>query len=168
MQKPRVEIETTKGSFIIELAIAEAPVTTANFLAYVDAGHYTDTLFHRVIDGFMVQGGGYATTFARMPTREPVKSEADNGLANLAGTVAMARTGDPHSATAQFFVNLADNAFLDHTAKTDRGWGYTVFGRVVAGMETIDAIRRVATGAKASFAKDVPLEDVVIRAARRV
>ncbi|MCA9623568.1 MAG: peptidylprolyl isomerase, partial [Myxococcales bacterium] len=123
--------------------------------------------FHRVIDGFMVQGGGYDPSFVKRTPRAPVQNEADNGLKNVVGTVAMARTSDPHSATAQFFVNVANNAFLDHKNKSDQGWGYTVFGRVVEGMDVVDDIRRQPTGSKGPFRKDAPLEDVVIQSVRR-
>lgn len=162
-----VIVKTNLGSFTIELDRERAPNTVDNFLAYVDAGHYTDTLFHRVIPTFMVQGGGFDTRCERKATNAPVQSEADNGLKNLRGTVAMARKGDPHSATAQFFVNTVDNAFLDHQAKEDRGWGYTVFGRVTQGMDVVDAIRTVPTGAVGPFSKDAPLEQVVIAAVER-
>jgi peptidyl-prolyl cis-trans isomerase B (cyclophilin B) len=162
-----VVVETNLGSFTIALDTAAAPKTTANFLAYVDAGHYDGTIFHRVIDGFMVQGGGYSESLERKPTRDPVQSEADNGLKNLRGTVAMARTNDPHSATAQFFVNVKDNAFLDHKSKSGSEWGYTVFGRVTEGMDVVDRIKAVRTGAKGPFSKDCPLEAVVIRSVRR-
>lgn len=168
MQNTKVAIETHKGTFTIELDAERAPKTVENFLAYLDAGHYEGTLFHRVIEGFMVQGGGYDEQFEKKPTRPPVSSEADNGLKNVRGTVAMARTSDPHSATAQFFVNVVDNGFLDHTGKTERGWGYTVFGAVVDGMDVVDQMRVVPTGANGSFAKDAPLENLVITAARRV
>ena len=167
MSQSTVVIETNNGAFTIELDEARPPKTVANFLAYVDEGHYDGTIFHRVIDGFMTQGGGYDAAFEKKPTRSPVANEADNGLKNVRGTVAMARTGDPHSATAQFFVNVSDNAFLDHKAKTDRDWGYTVFGRVVAGMDVVDRIKAVPTGSQGPFSKDAPLEAVVIRSARR-
>jgi cyclophilin family peptidyl-prolyl cis-trans isomerase len=162
-----VVIETSMGDFTIELDTERAPATVANFLRYVDDGHYSDTLFHRVIDNFMVQGGGYDRELQKKATREPVQNEADNGLENVRGTVAMARTSEPHSATAQFFVNVADNAFLNHRGKTARDWGYTVFGKVTAGMDVIDRIKCLRTGAQGPFQKDAPLEPVVIRAARR-
>ncbi len=165
---PTVKIETSKGDITVELDEAKAPATVENFLAYVDAGHYAGTLFHRVIDGFMAQGGGYDTSFNKKPTRDPVSNEADNGLKNTKGTVAMARTSDPHSATAQFFINVSDNGFLDHTAKTAQGWGYCVFGRVTDGMDVVDAIRQVETGAKGSFRKDAPQEDIVIKTVTRL
>jgi len=165
---PTVKIETSKGDITVELDEAKAPATVENFLAYVDAGHYEGTLFHRVIDGFMAQGGGYDGSFNKKPTRDPVTNEADNGLENTKGTVAMARTSDPHSATAQFFINLSDNAFLDHSGKTPQGWGYCVFGRVVDGMDTVDAIRRVETGSKGHFKKDAPQEDILIESVTRL
>ena len=167
MANPRGQVTPSKGSFVIELAEAEAPKTVANFLGYVDAAHYDGTIFHRVIDGFMVQGGGYDPSFVKRTPRAPVQNEADNGLKNVVGTAEMARTSDPHSATAQFFVNVANNAFLDHKNKSDQGWGYTVFGRVVEGMDVVDDIRRQPTGSKGPFRKDAPLEDVVIQSVRR-
>ncbi len=167
MQDTQVIIQTTLGSFTIALDASRAPATVENFLRYVDDGHYDGTIFHRVIDGFMVQGGGYDAAYGRKPTRAPVRNEADNGLANKRGTVAMARTSDPHSATAQFFVNLVDNAFLDHKAKNDRDWGYAVFGKVVAGMDVVDRIAKVRTGAGGPFPKDAPLDRVEILSARR-
>src|SRR5262249_20377611 len=145
MSQPVVEIDTNFGTFTIELLADSAPLTVENFLAYVDAGHYNGTIFHRVIPRFMAQGGGYSTGLEKKPTRASVRNEADNGLKNLRGTVAMARTSDPNSATAQFFVNLVDNAFLDHKDKSERGWGYTVFGRVTSGMEIVDQIATVKT-----------------------
>ncbi|GAB4511423.1 MAG: peptidylprolyl isomerase [Haliangiales bacterium] len=163
----QVIVETSLGAFTLSLDSERAPGTVANFLRYVDAGHYRDTIFHRVIPGFMAQGGGYDTSYQRKPTQPPVQSEADNGLKNLRGTVAMARTSDPHSATAQFFVNLVDNAFLDHQAKSGSGWGYTVFGQVSAGMEVVDTISAQPTGAVAEFSKDAPKTQIVIHAIRR-
>jgi cyclophilin family peptidyl-prolyl cis-trans isomerase len=162
-----VVIETSMGEFTIALDSERAPATVANFLRYVDDGHYANTLFHRVIDNFMVQGGGYDVEHQKKPTREPIANEADNGLHNVRGTVAMARTSEPHSATAQFFVNVADNVFLNHRGKTPRDWGYTVFGKVTAGMDVVDRIKALPTGAQGPFQKDAPLEPVVIRAARR-
>jgi cyclophilin family peptidyl-prolyl cis-trans isomerase len=164
---PNVRFETNKGSF--EIALDErAPKSVANFLAYVDAQQYDGTIFHRVIPNFMAQGGGFDGSYSKRPTQPPVANEADNGLKNLRGTVAMARTSDPHSATSQFFVNVADNDFLDHRDKSQTGWGYTVFGTVVSGMETIDAIVAERTGSQGPFAKDAPLQQVVIQSARRV
>ena len=167
MSETHVVVTTNHGSFTIALDAARAPKTVENFLAYVDGGHYDGTIFHRVIDGFMIQGGGYDQSYEKRPTRAPVQNEADNGLKNTKGNVAMARTSDPHSATAQFFVNVADNAFLDHTAKNDRGWGYTVFGKVTSGMEVVDKLRSVRTGSGGPFPKDAPLEPLVIESVRR-
>lgn len=165
---PSVLVTTSKGAFTIALDADKAPATVANFLSYVDAGHYDGTQFHRVISGFMVQGGGYDAVERKKPVNAPIRNEADNGLKNTRGTVAMARTGDPHSATAQFFVNHADNAFLDHTAPSGSGWGYAVFGRVTDGMDVVDAIAAVSTGARGPFRKDAPLERVLIESVRRV
>ena len=162
-----ISVETSMGSFTIELAADAAPRTVENFLGYVDAKHYDGTIFHRVIPGFMVQGGGFDASMTKKGVRAPVENEAFNGLKNTRGTVAMARTSDPHSATAQFFVNVVDNGFLDHTAKDARGWGYTVFGRVTEGMDVVDKIAAVRTGAKGSFDKDAPLEDVTMKSVRR-
>ena len=167
MQETSVVCETSFGSFTILLDGERAPKSVANFLRYVDKGHYDGTIFHRVIDGFMTQGGGYDATFEKKPTHEPVENEAHNGLKNTKGTVAMARTSDPHSATAQFFVNVADNAFLDHKEKSQAGWGYTVFGRVTAGMDVVERIKGVKTGAQGPFAKDAPLEAVLIKSVKR-
>ena len=164
---PNVLIETDQGTIEIELDEAKAPKSVANFLAYVDAKHYDGTIFHRVIKGFMVQGGGYDVNYEKKPTRAPVDNEADNGLKNERGTVAMARTSDPNSATAQFFVNVVDNAFLDHAAKDDRGWGYCVFGKVTDGMDVVDKIKGVKTGAQGPFAKDAPDDPVVIKHIKR-
>jgi cyclophilin family peptidyl-prolyl cis-trans isomerase len=167
MADTSVVVETSLGSFTIELDAAKAPKTVANFLEYVDAGHYTGTLFHRVIQDFMIQGGGYDEKLEKKPTRAPVENEADNGLKNTRGTVAMARTSDPHSATAQFFVNVVDSAFLDHKSKSGSEWGYCVFGKVTSGMDVVDKIRSVETGQKGPFAKDAPKDDVVIRSVKR-
>jgi cyclophilin family peptidyl-prolyl cis-trans isomerase len=168
MPETKVIVETTQGSFEIALNGDKAPISAANFLSYVDAEHYTDTLFHRVIPTFMVQGGGYDPQYNKKPVQAPIQNEADNGLKNVRGSVAMARTGDPHSATAQFFVNVTDNGFLDHTAKSGNGWGYAVFGMVTQGMDVVDAIKDVRTGAAGPFGKDAPHEQVVIRSIRRV
>jgi peptidyl-prolyl cis-trans isomerase B (cyclophilin B) len=162
-----VEVTTNHGTFAIALDAARAPRSVANFLGYVDAQHYDGTLFHRVIPTFMVQGGGFDRQLEKKPTQAPIQNEADNGLKNTRGTVAMARTSDPHSATAQFFVNVTDNAFLDHQAKEGTGWGYAVFGRVVEGMDVVDRIKGVKTGAIGPFAKDCPVEPVVIERVRR-
>ena len=162
-----VILHTSHGPITIELDAERAPKTVANFLAYVRAGHFDNTLFHRVIDDFMIQGGGFAPDFTQKPTRPPVDNEAANGLKNKRYTVAMARTADPHSATAQFFVNVKDNGFLDHTGKNSTGWGYAVFGKVTSGMDVVDKIVNVATGARGPFAKDAPLENVAIKSVRR-
>lgn len=164
----KVLVETSMGNFEIELDAASAPKTVANFLAYVDAEHYDGTIFHRVIDGFMVQGGGYDTEYEKKPVREPVENEAFNGVKNTTGTVAMARTGDPHSATAQFFVNVSDNKFLDHKQKSGSDWGYAVFGKVVSGMDVVNRIKDVKTGSGGPFPKDAPQEQVVMKTVRRV
>jgi cyclophilin family peptidyl-prolyl cis-trans isomerase len=160
---PIVRLETSKGEIRVELFAERAPKTVENFLAYVRDGHYDGTVFHRVIPGFMIQGGGFTESYDRKPTDAPIRNEADNGLSNDRGTIAMARTGDPHSATAQFFINLSDNDFLDHKAKTRRGWGYAVFGEVVSGLGTVDEIAQVPTGAVGPFPKDAPREPVVIQ-----
>jgi peptidyl-prolyl cis-trans isomerase B (cyclophilin B) len=162
-----VQMDTSAGSLRIELDDAKAPLSVANFLAYVNKGHYDGTVFHRVIKGFMVQGGGFEVGMKQKPTDAPIKNEANNGLKNLHYTLAMARTGDPHSATAQFFINATDNAFLDFRAENAQGWGYAVFGRVVQGTEVVDAIEAVATGRK-GFHDDVPVEDVRIERAFEV
>ncbi len=162
---PVVRLETSHGDIRMELNREKAPMTVANFLQYVESGFFDGTIFHRVIRGFMIQGGGYTPDYQRKPTGDPIRNEADNGLRNDRGTVAMARTAEPHSATAQFFINVADNAFLNHQAKTRRGWGYAVFGRVVEGMDTVEAIESLPTGAGGPFPKDVPAEAVVIERA---
>ena len=159
---PRVALETNKGKIVLELDAAKAPKTVANFLEYVKSGHYDGTIFHRVIAGFMVQGGGFDTRMEQKPTRPPVQNEADNGLKNARGTVAMARTSDPHSASSQFFVNLVDNTFLNYKSKDAQGWGYTVFGKVVEGMDVVDAIAKIKTGPRGPFGSDVPNEGVQI------
>ena len=156
-----VEMITSAGTLRIELDEAKAPLSCANFLAYVNSGHFDGTVFHRVIKGFMLQGGGFDAAMKQKATLAAVRNEANNGLKNKHYTLAMARTGDPHSATAQFFINTTDNAFLDFKAENAQGWGYAVFGRVVAGMEVVDAIEKVRTGRKGSH-DDVPLEDVLI------
>ena len=159
-----IVLQTTFGDISIELDHEKAPKTAANFEQYVRDGFYDGTLFHRVIDGFMVQGGGFDEDFNQKPTRDPIENEADNGLANEVGTLAMARTQDPHSATAQFFINVADNAFLNHSGKSIQGWGYCVFGRVVDGMEVVEKIRKVETTRRGMHA-DVPAQDVLIEKA---
>lgn len=167
MSDPVVEVSTNHGMFVIQLDPAKAPKSVANFLAYVDAKHYDGTVFHRVIPTFMIQGGGFDQQLEKKPTQPPIQNEADNGLKNTRGTVAMARTSEPHSATAQFFVNVTDNAFLDHQAKSGPGWGYAVFGKVTEGMDTVDKIKAVKTGSVGPFAKDAPLTTVVINHIRR-
>jgi peptidyl-prolyl cis-trans isomerase B (cyclophilin B) len=162
MSHPQVELHIANyGIITLELDDEKAPNTVANFLSYVAKGHYDNTIFHRIIPGFMVQGGGMEPGMKEKRGDQPINNEANNGLKNLNYTVAMARTGDPHSATAQFFINVADNAFLNHTAPSQQGWGYAVFGKVVAGSEVVDQIKAVKTGRK-GYHDDVPLEDVVI------
>lgn len=158
--EPKVEITTSLGNIVLELNAEKAPKTVENFLLYVKSGAYNGTIFHRVIDGFMIQGGGYDADMKQKPTRAPIKNEASNGLKNERGTVAMARTGDPHSATAQFFINVADNNSLNHVSP-EQNWGYAVFGKVVEGMDVVDKIKAVKTGGKA-YMQNVPLEPVTI------
>jgi peptidyl-prolyl cis-trans isomerase B (cyclophilin B) len=162
-----VKLETTMGEILVALDAEKAPKTVANFLAYVEEGHYDGTIFHRVIDGFMIQGGGMTADMQEKPTRSPIENEADNGLENDAYSIAMARTGDPHSATAQFFINVKNNAFLNHTAKTPDGWGYAVFGKVAKGHGIVNKIKALATGRKGMHA-DMPLDPVVITKAEIV
>ncbi len=162
-----VKLHTNFGVITLELDAEKAPVTVENFLAYVESGHYDNTVFHRVIDGFMIQGGGFEPGMKQKDTREQIKNEADNGLKNLKGTVAMARTQAPHSATAQFFINVADNDFLNHRSPDLQGWGYCVFGKVSEGMDVVDEIRKVKTGSS-GFHQDVPKEDVIIERAEVV
>jgi peptidyl-prolyl cis-trans isomerase B (cyclophilin B) len=165
MSQPRVELHILDmGVITLELDADKAPKSAANFLAYVAKGHYDKTIFHRVIDGFMIQGGGFEPGMTQKPTDEPIENEANNGLRNENYTVAMARTGEPHSATAQFFINVSNNEFLNHTAPSRQGWGYAVFGKVVAGQDVVDKIRAVKTGRR-GFHDDVPKEDVVIEKA---
>lgn len=158
----QVEIQTNKGNIVIELDADKAPESVQNFLRYALASAYDDTIFHRIIPGFMIQGGGYEANFRERATLAPIKSEADNGLKNLRGTIAMARTSDPHSATSQFFINLKDNTFLNFRSRNINGWGYTVFGKVTAGMDVVDAIAMVPT-TSARGHNDVPVEPVVIK-----
>ncbi len=160
----KVLLKTNKGDITLTLDSAKAPKTVANFLEYVKKGHYDDTIFHRVIDNFMIQGGGMTAGLKEKSSGAQIENEADNGLKNDRGTVAMARTSDPHSATAQFFINVGDNDFLNHTAKNAQGWGYAVFGKVSDGMDVVDLIRKVKTG-NAGYHQDVPTEDVVIEKA---
>jgi len=160
---PKVRMETTKGAVVIELHPDKAPKTVENFLRYVNEGKYDGTIFHRIIKRFMNQGGGFTPDYKKVDTFDPIKNEADNGLKNKRGTIAMARTGDPHSATNQFFINTVDNTFLDHTGKTARGWGYCVFATVIDGMEVMDRIAKVPTGANGPFQQDVPMEEILIQ-----
>ena len=159
-----VKLHTNLGTITLELEAERAPATVANFLQYAKDGHYGNTVFHRVIDGFMIQGGGFEPGMRQKPTRPPVKNEADNKVKNASYTIAMARTSDPHSASAQFFINVADNDFLNYTASTPQGWGYCVFGRVTGGSDIVDKIRKVKTGQRGMH-QDVPLEDVIIERA---
>jgi cyclophilin family peptidyl-prolyl cis-trans isomerase len=163
-KSPRVKLATSAGDIVIELDAAKAPKTVENFLAYVRKGHYKGTVFHRVIPGFMVQGGGFDAAMAQRPTEKPIENEASNGLKNDKYTLAMARTPHPHSASAQFFINVADNAFLNHTAPTQQGWGYAVFGKVVEGMDVVDKISTVPTGDKGMH-QNVPQTPITINAA---
>jgi len=160
-----IKLTTNYGDILIELDYEHAPVTAANFEQYVRDGHYDGTLFHRVIDGFMIQGGGMGTDFVQKPTRAPIENEARNGLKNVTGSLAMARTNDPHSASAQFFINVSDNAFLDYPGQD--GWGYCVFGKVVDGMDVVNSIKGVKTGARNGH-QDVPEQDVVLEKAEVV
>ena len=161
---PVVELDTNMGAIVIELNEEKAPKTVENFLNYVKSGHYDGTIFHRIIDGFMIQGGGMDADMNEKATNAPVENEADNGLKNDKGTIAMARTQDPHSATSQFFINVKDNDFLNHSGKNMQGWGYTVFGKVTSGMDVIDKMRGVPTGRFGMHA-DVPNEPIVINSA---
>jgi peptidyl-prolyl cis-trans isomerase B (cyclophilin B) len=161
---PSVLLKTNHGDITLELDAAKAPKSVANFLAYVKSGHYDGTIFHRVIDNFMIQGGGMTAGMKQKSTLDQIENEANNGLKNDRGTIAMARTSDPHSATAQFFINVNDNDFLNHTAPTPQGWGYAGFGKVSNGMDVVDKIKKVKTG-NAGYHQDVPTEDVVIEKA---
>jgi len=165
-KNPSVEVVTSMGSIQLELYPGKAPKSVENFLAYVKKGFYNGTIFHRVISDFMIQGGGFDASYNKKPTRGPITNEADNGLKNDRGTLAMARTSEPHSATAQFFINVKDNDALNHKSKDGAGWGYCVFGKVTKGMDTVDKIRAVPTGAGGPFPKDAPLKQVVIKKAR--
>lgn len=168
MSNPQVELHIAgHGVITLELDAEKAPISTENFLDYVNNQHYDGTIFHRIIDGFMIQGGGFMPGMKQKDTMAPIENEAHNGLKNDCYTIAMARTQDPHSATAQFFINVADNGFLNHTAPSLQGWGYAVFGKVVAGTDIVDQLRSVATGRK-GFHDDVPLEDVIIEKAVRI
>ena len=162
-----VKLHTNHGVITLEFDAKRAPATVTNFLDCAKSGHFSNTLFHRVINGFMIQGGGFEPGMGQKPTRAPIRNEADNKLKNATYTIAMARTSEPHSATAQFFINVADNAFLDHTAPTPQGWGYCEFGRVVEGTDVVDKIKAVKTGAKAMH-QDVPLQDIIIERAELI
>ena len=164
---PRVVLETSKGKIVLELYPDKAPETVKNFLSYVEAKFYDGMIFHRVIPKFMIQGGGFTADMKRKATRAPIKNEADKGLKNDRGTISMARTGDPHSATAQFFINAVNNDFLNYRSKTQQGWGYAAFGKVIEGMNTVDAIASVRTTTRGPF-RDVPTLPVVITSARRL
>ncbi|HET7775002.1 MAG TPA: peptidylprolyl isomerase [Azospira sp.] len=162
-----IKLHTNFGVIGLELDAEKAPETVKNFISYVESGHYDNTIFHRVINGFMIQGGGFAPGMEQKDTQAPIKNEADNGLKNDNYTVAMARTNDPHSATAQFFINVKNNDFLNHTSPSASGWGYCVFGKVVEGTEVVDQIKAVKTG-RSGFHQDVPVEDVIIERAEVV
>jgi peptidyl-prolyl cis-trans isomerase B (cyclophilin B) len=165
MDMPIVEFDTTYGNIVIELNAEKAPITVANFIDYVESGHYDGLIFHRVIDGFMIQGGGMDSEMNEKRTGTPIKNEADNGLKNTTGTIAMARTSDPHSATAQFFINVRDNDFLNYSSPTPQGWGYAVFGRVIEGMDVVNQIKGVPTG-RFGYHADVPTTPIVINSAK--
>lgn len=166
---PQVVLHTNYGDITIELFEDKAPKSVKNFLQYVDDGFYAGTVFHRVISHFMIQGGGFTQALSQKPTRAPISNEADNKVSNKRGTVAMARTGDPHSATAQFFINVEDNPYLDHKGKeSGRTWGYAVFGQVIDGMDVVDEIRNLKTGPRGPFGSDVPVDDAIIESAERV
>ncbi len=165
---PRITLATSEGDIVVELDPQKAPISSENFLKYVENGFYEGTLFHRVIDGFMIQGGGFSEDYQRKETEAAIENEADNGLKNTRYSIAMARTRDPHSATAQFFINTTDNVFLDHKSKDPAGWGYAVFGTVVEGQDVVDKIGKTATGAGGPFRSDVPKTPVVIKSATLV
>ncbi len=166
-EAPRVTLHTSEGDIVLELNPDKAPQTVANFLRYVDSGFYTGLIFHRVIRDFMIQGGGFTEQMSKKPTEAPIQNEADNGLQNLIGTIAMARTRDPHSATAQFFINTKNNDFLNHTAKNAQGWGYTVFGKVISGLDVMNRINNVATTTRSGY-RDVPQKPVLIQSAEKL
>lgn len=165
MDHPQVALDTNHGQIVIELYQDKAPKTVANFIDYVKSGHYDGTIFHRVINGFMIQGGGFDAQFTQKKTNAPIQNEADNGLKNEVGTVAMARTGDPHSASAQFFINVKNNDFLNYRGKNPQDWGYAVFGKVVKGMDVVDQIKAVRT-ANYRGHQDVPVDQVIINKAQ--
>jgi cyclophilin family peptidyl-prolyl cis-trans isomerase len=166
-ENPKILLDTSKGEVVLELYPDKAPDTVKNFLNYVDTKFFNGTIFHRVIPNFMIQGGGFTDDMKQKPTQAPIKNEADTGIKNDRGTIAMARTGDPHSATGQFFINTVDNDFLNHKNKTPQGWGYAAFGKVIKGMDTVDAISAVKTSNRGSY-QDVPVEAVVIKSAKRL
>jgi cyclophilin family peptidyl-prolyl cis-trans isomerase len=166
-ENPKILLDTSKGEVVLELYPDKAPDTVKNFLNYVDTEFFNGTIFHRVIPNFMIQGGGFTDDMKQKPTQAPIKNEADTGVKNDRGTIAMARTGDPHSATGQFFINTVDNDFLNHKNKTPQGWGYAAFGKVIKGMDTVDAISAVKTSNRGSY-QDVPVEAVVIKSAKRL
>ncbi len=165
MSNPIVKLSTNQGDITLELNSTSAPATVANFVSYVEDGFFDGLIFHRVIPNFMLQGGGFSRDFKQADTKAAIENEADNGLKNDRGTIAMARTGDPHSATGQFFINHADNGFLDHSSKTQQGWGYAVFGKVTEGMDVVDKIAAIPTGSGGMFPTDVPKEEVIIEKA---
>ncbi len=167
MDMPIVELDTSYGAITLELNAEKAPLTVANFIDYVESGHYDGTIFHRVINGFMIQGGGMDADMKEKKTGTPIKNEADNGLKNDIGTIAMARTQDPHSATAQFFINVSNNDFLNYSSPSVQGWGYAVFGRVISGMDVVEQIKTVPTGNR-GYHGDVPREPIVINSAKVV
>jgi len=161
---PRVTLQTTMGNIVLELMPHESPIASNNFLDYAESGFYEGTVFHRVVKGFVVQGGGYTVDYEQKPTNPAIKNEANNGVKNIRGMVAMARSSDPNSATSQFFININDNGFLDHKSPTKNGWGYAVFATVVEGMDVVDAIQDVETGAAGSFRRNVPVEPILVEA----
>ena len=167
-EKPKVYFKTNIGDFTIELEPELAPKTVTNFIQYVEEGHYNGLIFHRVIKAFMIQGGGFDASYSKKPTKPPIENEADKGLSNERGTIAMARTGDPHSATNQFFINVKFNGFLNYVSKSQQGWGYTAFGRVIDGMNVVGRISRLETGKGGPFPSDVPTEQVIIEEAKLV
>ena len=166
-ENPKVVFETSKGEIVLELDLKKAPKTVKNFLTYVDAQYYDKTIFHRVIPKFMIQGGGFTSDMQKKSTKPPIKNEADNRLKNNRGTIAMARTSDPHSATAQFFINTVNNEFLNFKSKTSQGWGYAVFGKVIKGMDVVDAISAAKTTSRGPY-RDVPVEPIIIKSVRRM
>jgi len=168
MSNPSVKFTTNQGVIVLELNAEAAPNTVANFVSYVEDGFYEGTIFHRIIPNFMAQGGGFTADFQQKGVKAAIENEADNGLKNDRGTIAMARTGDPHSATGQFFINLKDNDFLNHSSKTQQGWGYTVFGKVTEGMDVVDKMAAIPTGSGGMFPTDVPQEEVIIEKAEIV